>query len=81
MASEAGTMQRIAVDLSEVEYVALEFRALHYRRSIPEQIRRELEHGTWEPQAIAYLDQQGHREHRGEGQRHAGSHHLFVKAR
>ena len=81
MASEAGTMRRIALELSDIEYVALEFRALHYRRSIPEQIRRELEHGTWEPQAIAQLDQHGHREHQGAAQRHAVSHHLFVETR
>ncbi len=81
MVTEAGRMRRIALELSDIEYVALEFRALHYGRSVPVQIRRELEHGTWEPQALAHLDQRGHREPQGAAQRPAGSHHLFVTTR
>ena len=77
--AEAGTMGRIALELSDMEYVALEFRALHSRRSIPHQIRSEMEQGTWESRAIAQLDQQGHRDHRSAAQQHAGSQHLFVE--
>ena len=79
--TEAGTMRRIALELSNMEYVALAFRALHYRRSVPDQIRREMEQGMWETRAIARLDQQGHYDHRSEAQQHAGSHHLFVEIR
>jgi hypothetical protein len=74
-------MRRIALELSDIEYVALAFRALHYRRSIPDQLRHELELGTWGPQAIARLDQRRHPDHPSMTQQYAGSNHLFVEMR
>jgi hypothetical protein len=74
-------MRRIALKLSDIEYVALAFRALHYRRSVPDQLRRELEQGTWEPQAIAQFDQRRQHDHRSAAERSAGSLHLFVETR
>ena len=77
--SEAGTMRRIALELSDAEYAALVLRSRRHRRSVPDQIDREIEQGAWESRAISQLDQQRHRDHPGAAQQHVGSQCLFVE--